>query len=39
VDALKPAQRHAVDEQARALDKHAYSVSDVYRATTPARVG
>jgi hypothetical protein len=36
---LSPSQLRAVDAQARALDRHAYQVSHVYRATTPARVG
>ena len=36
---LTAAQLAQIDRQARALDGHAYRVSSVYGATTPARVG
>jgi hypothetical protein len=39
MDSLSPAQLRAVDARARALDRHAYQVSKVYRATTRARIG
>jgi hypothetical protein len=38
-DTLTSAQLAQVDGQARALDRHAYQVSDVYGATTPVGVG
>ena len=39
IESLSPAQLRAVDTQVRALDRRAYRVSEVYRATTQARVG